>query len=443
MTNRSHHRRSKTLRDPVHKDVELSAEALDLVDTPAVQRLRGIRQLGAAFYVYPGAQHSRFEHSIGTCWMARRIMSSIEDRGEFAFPPVEKRAVLLASLAHDVTHIPYGHTFEDERKLMPRHDRSAARFEHYLRDGRTGEVLQSTEAGRLALRIIHPTDPMPEKRRYLRQIVSGTVCADLLDYLKRDNYYCGLSQEYDERVFHYFTISGGQLRLALHRHGLFRRDALSEITNLLRIRYVLSERVYYHHAKIACGVMISKAVERALAAGMEERELFDLTDDALPHYLLANYGADPALRSLLESFRTRRLYKRCYLLSGAIGEEKVRQLVDRYHADSESERAEAERRIADALGADPHQVAIYCSPEKMALKEAHMPVIPAPDRVERLSEINSAEIQLLQQQHRSLWKFYVFLAPTLSERLEAAGHACEEVIGHRSELPHEMRGRFS
>jgi hypothetical protein len=69
-----------------------------------------------------------------------------------------------------------------------------------------------------------------------------------------------------------------------------------------------------------------------------------------------------------------------------------------------------------------------------------MPVIPAPNRVERLSEINSAEIRLLKQQHRSLWKFYVFLAPHLASQRDAAGQACEEVIGQPNELPHQMRG---
>ena len=437
----SHHgKRPKTLRDPVHKDIRLSPAELALIDTPGMQRLRGIRQLGAAFYVYPGAQHSRFEHSLGTCWMAKKIMASIEQRNDFAFPESEKRAVCLASLAHDITHIPFGHTFEDERKLMPRHDRSAMRYEYFLENGLAGKVLMNSDAGRLALRILHPQKPMPEEKQYLRQIVSGTICADLLDYLKRDNYFCGLSQEYDERVFHYFTIDGGELRLALHRHGLFRRDALSEITNLLRIRYVLSERVYYHHAKIACGVMISKAVERALAQGMQEQEFFSLTDDALPGHLRRKYGHDDGLAVLLDGLASRRMYKRCYLLSREIGEDAVKRLVDRYHDDCGSARANAEQRIAEALRGHQHEVAIYCSPEHMALKEANMPVIPAPHRTERFCDINTTEIRVLQQQHRQLWKFYVFVAPRLADRLEEAGHVCEEVFGLPNELPREMRG---
>ena len=321
--------RSRKLRDPVHKDIHLGPRELRVIDTPELQRLRGIRQLGAAFYVYPGAQHSRFEHAVGTCWMAKRILSCIEQRGAAGLPDEEERAVCLAALVHDVTHIPFGHTFEDERKLLPRHDRSEARYAHFLEGGALGETLREDEAGRLALEIMRPGAEMPAGRRYLRQIVSGTICADLLDYLKRDNYYCGLSQEYDERVFHCFGLAGGQFVLRLHHRGVFRRDALSEVTNLLRIRYVLSERVYYHHAKIACGVMISKLIERALGTGMEEAELYPLTDDALPFYLQQRCGTDPAVRDLLAGLRARGLYKRCYMLSRGIGEERVRELVAR------------------------------------------------------------------------------------------------------------------
>lgn len=431
----------RKLRDAVHKDIYLTDEEMAAIDTPQVQRLRGIRQLGAAYYVYPSAQHTRFEHCLGTCWMAKRIVSQIESGGSFTFPQVEKRAVFLAALVHDVTHIPFGHTFEDERRLLERHDRSRSRYDCLLGRGELADLLGSSDAGRLVLAMLSPQEELPEHQRYLRQIVGGTIGADLLDYLKRDNYFCGLSYEFDERVFHYFRIVEGRLALDMQQGGLFRRDALSEITNLLRIRYVLSERVYYHHAKIAAGVMISKAVERALAAGLDEEQLCRFTDDALLYHLRQRFGGDAALAELVDGFRRRRLFKRCYMLSREIGEGNVREVVRRYHLNEGDCRTEAERQIADALGADEHRVALYCAPAEMALKEADVPVALPGGEMTELSSLNSEEIQVLKNQHQLLWKLYVFLSPVLADRIARVGQVCERVIGYPNELPAERRGQ--
>jgi HD superfamily phosphohydrolase len=436
---------AKKLRDAVHRDIRFDPPLVAAMDTPQMQRLRGIRQLGAAYYVYPSAHHMRFEHGLGTYWMARRIMDEIEAGGAGnVFSPTEREAVHLAALVHDVTHIPFGHTFEDERRLLDRHDRSRLRYRYLIGEGALGELLRSSEAGRLAMRILSPDQEMPPERLYLREIVSGTICADLLDYLKRDNYFCGLCYEFDERIFQYFRIADGRLALDMEQDGFFRRDALSEVTNLLRIRYVLSERVYYHHAKIAAGVMISKAVERALAAGLAERDLCALTDGGLIYRLRERFSGDAALAELIDDFELRRLFKRCYVVSRQVGEEQVQSIVRRYHLNEGGARDEAERRIADALGAAPHRVAVYCAPAGMALKEADVPVI-VPRRtggteLTLLSALNSDEIQVLKRQHHALWKMFVFLSPRLSDRLSEAGRICEQVLGYPNELPVERRG---
>ncbi|NDD27133.1 MAG: HD domain-containing protein, partial [Proteobacteria bacterium] len=125
----------KIFRDAVHGDIALDAQVeVALIDTPEFQRLRGIKQLGTASMVYPSALHSRFEHSLGTSHLARRIVTSVEAaQGPFADAD-EKRALYAAALLHDVSHIPYGHTFEDERHIFPRHD-EPARFAAFLRSG--------------------------------------------------------------------------------------------------------------------------------------------------------------------------------------------------------------------------------------------------------------------------------------------------------------------
>src|SRR5205823_10685468 len=96
---------------------------------------------------------------------------------------------------------------------------------------------------------------------FASDIVGGAISADLLDYLRRDTYFCGLSQYYDARLFESFIIEDNRLVMNLEKNGMLRHDAMSEMINLLRIRYTLSERVYFHHTKVSSGAMISKTVE--------------------------------------------------------------------------------------------------------------------------------------------------------------------------------------
>ncbi len=114
----------KVFRDPVHGDLVLPAELLALLDTREIQRLRGIRQLGTASLVYLGAVHTRFDHSLGTSAVASRMLDVLEKAG-VGLEAELRRVILAAALVHDVGHIPFGHTIEDERRLFPRHDSPA------------------------------------------------------------------------------------------------------------------------------------------------------------------------------------------------------------------------------------------------------------------------------------------------------------------------------
>src|SRR2546422_11624815 len=105
----------KIIRDAVHGDMIFNREELRLIDTPQMQRMRGIKQLGASSLVYPGAVHTRFEHSLGTCWVAKRIIEAIRHNHAAAglSVPIDEyteRVISAAALLYDITHIPYGHT---------------------------------------------------------------------------------------------------------------------------------------------------------------------------------------------------------------------------------------------------------------------------------------------------------------------------------------------
>src|SRR5437667_11951786 len=132
--------KSKLIRDAVHGDIEMGALEVELMDTPEFQRLRGIKQLGTAYLVFPSAVHTRFEHSLGTSWMAHRIVQSI--RRSRSISADEENVIRVAALLHDITHIPFGHTLEDERRVLPRHDKDDGRVDYFLKNSAAGRILK-------------------------------------------------------------------------------------------------------------------------------------------------------------------------------------------------------------------------------------------------------------------------------------------------------------
>src|SRR5439155_5871180 len=133
----------KLIRDAAHGDIEVSPLEIELIDTPEFQRLRGIKQLGTAYLVFPSAVHTRFEHSLGTSWMAHRILESIRrSQSVSAISADDENVIRVAALLHDITHIPFGHTFEDERRVLPRHDKDEKRVDYFLRNSAAGRILK-------------------------------------------------------------------------------------------------------------------------------------------------------------------------------------------------------------------------------------------------------------------------------------------------------------
>lgn len=424
----------KIVRDAVWGDIELSDEELALVDTTEFQRLRGVRQLGTANLVYPCANHARFDHLLGTTHVARRILAAVEASGA-ALPADEKRAIGLAALLHDVTHVPFGHTFEDERRLFERHD-VPERTRDFLTRGELGAALSRTGLRDQVLAALGAAGPSPR----LAGVVSGTIGADLLDYLARDAFFTGIRHRYDERIFRYFALEDDRLVLRLEKRGAVRADALSEVAHLLRLRYTLSERVYYHHAKVASGALVSKLVERALGLGLGFEELRDATDEGLLSRLELRYAPrDPVLARLLGRLRRRSLPKRAYVLTRRIPAELQAELVRRFHEDrAERERVEAE--LEAELGLETGDVIVYCPSPHMALKEANVLVKVDDGAPRSLAELRLPEVEDLLEKHRDLWKFYVFIAAEQKARAGALSEACARRFGRPDELAKLVQG---
>src|SRR5207247_7529291 len=174
------------VRDPLWNNIRLDPEALAVVDTPAVQRLRYIRQLGHAFLVYPGATHTRFEHALGAYHLARRALAQLEEvTGSAPVPTTDLRRLKLSALLHDIGHYPFSHALEEAG--LPHHEELAAR---HLQAGELAQQLERLGAAPDTLL------PLIQGRRQaggaLAGLVSGSLDVDKLDYLSRDAQMCGV-----------------------------------------------------------------------------------------------------------------------------------------------------------------------------------------------------------------------------------------------------------
>lgn len=420
------------LRDPVHGDIYLTHEELRLLDTPQMQRLRGIRQLGAAYLVFPGAVHTRFEHSIGTVHMAQKLIDSVnrsfqlDPAGTLPVSDEEARVIRIAALLHDVTHVPHGHSLEDQDGLFERHD-SAYRYERMFAPSRAlGRTLRELGLHSQVFSVLtKPGTPgRAEIPAYWSQMISGTIAADILDYLARDAYFTGLRVAVDERVASYFKVdrASGNLYIDLAKRDLLREDILSEIVRLLDSRYTFSERVYYHHAKVAAGALVARAVELCLRGGvLVEEDLYDCTDESMLDALLdaASKSGDSDLNQtvsgLVRRYRQRQLYKRACVFPRYENEEAQERLTDEFFATGgAARRIEVEARISELVHFATGQrvrIIIYCPAKRMQLKEARIhvrwpgsksvePLAAYAERVPRLDDLSRA--------YRELWKFYVF-----------------------------------
>jgi hypothetical protein len=221
----------KTIRLAVSGDVALNRLETRLLDTADFQRLRGIRQLGPAAWVFPTALHTRFDHSLGTLAMVDRMIREL--RGNFKYPdfwrevsPEQELLARLLALLHDVTHIPFGHTIEDECCVLPRHDRDQRRLDRFLGESSPLGRILLRDIGRelydrlfalmraappavppaapLADRLAAP--PVAAEDHFILDLVTGALGADLLDYLRRDASFCNIALDADYRFLRYLSI---------------------------------------------------------------------------------------------------------------------------------------------------------------------------------------------------------------------------------------------
>ena len=258
----------KIINDPVFGFINIPKGLLyDIVRHPLLQRLTRIKQVGLSSVVYPGAQHTRFQHSLGAFYLMSEAITQLASKGNFIFDS-EAEAVQAAILLHDIGHGPFSHVLEDTIvKGIPHEEISLMLMER----------MNKEMNGQLSLAIQIFKDEYP--KRFLHQLVSGQLDMDRLDYLRRDSFYTGVTEGNigSARIIKMLDVADD--RLVVESKGIY------SIENFLTARRLMYWQVYLHKTSVAYEKMLISTLLRAKELASQGIELF--ASPAL-HFFLYN-----------------------------------------------------------------------------------------------------------------------------------------------------------
>lgn len=256
------------ITDPIHRYIRFSETEREIVDTVIFQRLRGIRQLAGAHLVYPSAQHSRFEHSIGTMHIAGYAGETLFSKGYYGDED-KVQQLRLAALLHDIGHGPFSHLFEEvlmEKQNMNHEDMGR----QIISQSEISDILgkhgyNSSEICELSFG--------QSNIQFFNEIISGALSADMMDYLPRDGLFTGV--EYGKIDYHRLISS---FEVTTDGHLAINKSALYSLESMLISRYEMYKAVYFHKTVRSAEVMLLRSI-------MLADEQLNLTDKTLDKYL--------------------------------------------------------------------------------------------------------------------------------------------------------------
>jgi len=301
------------LRDAVWGDIQIGSREIALIDTPAFQRLRRVKQLGTTDLVFPGARHTRFEHSLGVFHLAGLALGRLRSTdGAPRFEPSDERALLAGALLHDVGHYPFSHAVEELEVDQIRRHTDIARdlITHDL-----AQILESewdVDPTLVASLVAGPQlgdASLTDAQMLLRSLLDSSLDVDKLDYLVRDAR--GANVPYGvvdvQRLIASLAVriaDEGHTELAVETKGV------ASLQSLVFAKHLMFATVYWHHACRAGVVMLLRALQEALRAGYLKATELERCDDAELLAALRSDDAPDLVRTLGRRLRDRRLYKR-------------------------------------------------------------------------------------------------------------------------------------
>lgn len=247
----------KIINDPVFGFINIPKGLLyTIVRHPLLQRLSRIKQVGLSSVVYPGAQHTRFQHSLGAFHLMSEAIQNLTTKGNFIFDS-EAEAVEAAILMHDIGHGPFSHVLEDTIVRGVSHEDISLMLMERINKEMNGQLT-------LAIQIFKDEYP----KRFLHQLVSGQLDMDRLDYLRRDSFYCGVTEGNigSARIIKMLDVKDDHL--VIESKGIY------SIENFLTARRLMYWQVYLHKTSVAYERMLISALLRAKELAGKGVELF-------------------------------------------------------------------------------------------------------------------------------------------------------------------------
>ncbi|XP_026187309.1 deoxynucleoside triphosphate triphosphohydrolase SAMHD1-like [Mastacembelus armatus] len=326
----------KVFNDPIHGHIELHPLLVKIIDTPQFQRLRNIRQLGGAYFVYPGASHNRFEHSLGVAYLAGELANTLRRRQpKLQITDKDIFCVQMAGLCHDLGHGPFSHLFDGmfikearPEKKWKHEEASVKMFDHLMKDNKVSEYLTDQDLTFIKEMI----DPNRQKKEtdtpdwthkgrgqekfFLYEIVSNStngIDVDKFDYFARDSHHLGIQNNFDHRRFLKFArvceVDGQK-----HKHICSRDKEKDNLIDMFNTRTGLYRRACYHRVTKIIEFMINDAFLKAdpfmhLSTAIDDMEAYTkLTDDVFGEILNSSHKELEPAKKILKRIITRDLY---------------------------------------------------------------------------------------------------------------------------------------
>src|SRR5215467_810858 len=294
------------ITDPIHKHIRFTESEHDILDSPIFQRLRRIRQLAGAHLIYPSAQHSRFEHSLGTMHIAGYAGETLLSKG-YLKSEEEIQELRLAALLHDIGHGPFSHLFEEvlNEKSKKNHEDIGK------------EIILKSEISDIISR--YGYDPTmvsnlscgQSKVKFLNEIIAGSLSADIMDYLPRDGMFTGTEYgniDYHRLVTSFQVVSNGHLALD--------RSALYSFESMLISRYEMFKAVYFHKTVRSAEVMLFHSMllsnDKLNLTDISLENLSELTDEKVLERIASLKDQNKIASTLAISYKCRKLLKCVY-----------------------------------------------------------------------------------------------------------------------------------